>query len=437
VFALIVFVSTLNLLLGIGAAVVLTRETPDIVRLLARVPLPWLQRFLPVVEPLPDNAAETAAPTPNTEGETVTGLDIPPDWIELLAPHSVRPRTLWEAALCCLHIRLTQYLPAVTTAERRLRTTARAEGGGSPSETLKLLGQRHEPWRAWLQSMVEWMSRRRATIGVTEEQERVLEEKLLECAELASLTLRLPGVHGPSTPTLDPAVLPELNRDLAGLQTLRDLVLESLSQVFASEQRWPELSLDWLYDPHTGLRNRLGFKTVVHEWLQADPNRTRLMSLMFVQCDRVSRWNERLGAAGCDDLIRGFAQRVSELIRNDRGDRAIRFSGTMIAVLLADAGAAGGRCAAERIRQTIEATLFQLGSEEFALSANCAVTEFFLDDNLSDAVRRLHEGIKEARKAGRNRTAIDEGNGPKVFEAIPMTIPGKSVVIEPMPDTEL
>lgn len=424
-------VATLNMLMGMGVAIIVSNDARELNHLLHQLPVPFLKRFLkPVEVALETHHAAECTETPHAS-ESTLGLDIPEEWQQLLQPHTVRPRTLWEAVLCCLRLQLDQQRLKLANAERKLR--ALSEGDAKEiTAFLPQLRDVYTHWLHWLQSTVSWMSQRRATLGVTEEQERVLEEKLQDRIQQSEVLVRVlaTAMESNAPPATIPQVLLELNRDLAGTHALVDLTLESLSQVFAGEQRWPELSVDWLYDTHTGLKNRLGLKSVVHEWLQADPQRMRLMSLMFVECDRLSRLNERLGTACGDDIFRAFAQRVNGSIRNDRGDRAIRFAGSTIAVLLADAGAAGGRCAAERIRQTIESTLFQLGKEELTLSANCSVTEYFLDDTLPEVIRRLQEGMKEAKKAGRNRTAIDEGNGPKVFEALPMTIPGKTVKID-------
>jgi diguanylate cyclase len=431
-------IATLNLLMGMGVAIVVSNDPHELNTILRKLPLPFLKRFLPPEEQhsAHEHSPETHHATPGAESHA-HALDIPHEWKLMLKPHTVRPRTLWEAVLCCLRLQLLQHLPKVIACERKLRPFDVPDTKENASGVLSQTELEYQQWLEWLRATVKWMSQRRATMGVTEEQESVLEEKLQDRLQQAEVVLRLLG-KGSEKGALQTAVheaLLELNRDLVNTHALVDLTLESLSQVFAGEQRWPELSVDWLYDTHTGLKNRLGLKSVVHEWLQADPQRMRLMSLMFVECDRLSRWNERLGVSHGDDLFRAFAQRVSNCIRKDRGDRAIRFGGGTIAVLLADAGAAGGRCAAERIRQTIESTIFQLGTEELTLTANCSVTEYFLDDALPEVIRRLQEGMKEAKKAGRNRTAIDEGNGPKVFEALPMTIPGTTVRVDAPTET--
>jgi PleD family two-component response regulator len=98
-------------------------------------------------------------------------------------------------------------------------------------------------------------------------------------------------------------------------------------------------------------------------------------------------------------------------------------------VLLSDAGVAGAKAAAERIRQTVEAATFQTRSEEFTLAANCSVCDFLSDDTLPELLVRLQAGIAEAKRGGRNRTAIEEGQGPVLFDAQPIQVRAQTIQV--------
>jgi len=147
-----------------------------------------------------------------------------------------------------------------------------------------------------------------------------------------------------------------------------------------------------------------------------------------VDVDRFAELNARRGARWGDAVLAQFGRLVDSMLRKERGfDRAARLSGQRFAVFFGDTGPRGANSGVERIRQTIEQTTFQLEDEDERLTASCAVTEIQDGDTSGALLQRLQQALRCAKQAGRNTTAIDEGQGPEIvsppeFKVVPGTI---------------
>ena len=435
--AFVATVALLNLMLGMGMAIVVSHETADLKKMFRSLPIPFLKRkgtagneSTHSPETIHSAHGDHASADRHAEPERKNfGLDIPDPWGAMLKASKVHPQTSFEAVLLCLRLQLTSFQPSLTTCEKTLRALGSQPAREALIAQLEQLKQVVEPWKVWANETAAWVTVHHDSLRIAESFAIEIEEKLLDRVTHAKNVLRLAAscAEEAKTEAVLRALLNEINRDLEGTHLLIDRMLDLLAMSLAGEQRADELPLDWQNDAATGLYNRCGLESIMCEWKRNDPQQKRLLSGLFVECDRLGKLNERFGTACGDQIFTSFAKIVNEAVRLDRGDKAVRISGAVVGILLADTGAAGARFAAERIRQLIEATTFQVGAEELTLAANCAVTEFMLDDKLPEVLRRLQEGIKEAKKAGRNRTAIDEGDGPKVFDALPMTVKGRVV----------
>jgi len=143
-------------------------------------------------------------------------------------------------------------------------------------------------------------------------------------------------------------------------------------------------------------------------------NRPALLSLLFRETDRVQRmktslclilfdiddfghWNERLGSDACDDLLAQSVGRVRRLLRSY--DLLGRIGKDEFLAALPGCSAVNAMQLAERIRQEVFATPFQIAGKAIRLSACFAVA---CSQGRSPVVvlRELEEGIAVAKKDG-------------------------------------
>jgi diguanylate cyclase (GGDEF)-like protein len=424
----ILTVATLNFALGLGIAIAVSHDLPDLlsaVRGVRGLRLPLLSRRTKTTESheASSHAKETAAnAVPDAHTEAPPSLELPEGWQERLTQYGVAPLSVLEAMLQLLRCDGEVYRSRCIAAEQSLWAAAGKD---------KITPAAFNPLRTELTTCLGWargflvgLKDMRTELGDAEPLADQAEELLLnQVAQVEALQAVLDSSSDSSD--LEYAVrqvLRECARVFDKAHSLRDFALDQLAIEYAKTNRMATLPGAWQRDSAAACANRLGLENIIGDWVQADPTRKRLVSGAFIEIDRLGKLNERLGTQQTDQVIRAFAKLVEGVIRSDRGDRVARAAGPTIFVLLTDAGVAGAKAAAERIRQTVEAATFESQSEEFTLAANCAVCDFLVDDTTTDLLTRLRAGIAEAKRGGRNRTAIDEGQGPVLFDPQPVQV---------------
>ena len=167
----------------------------------------------------------------------------------------------------------------------------------------------------------------------------------------------------------------------------------------------------------TGGGASVGLAAAMNKWWEKDGGRSRLMSIAHVDVDKYSGVNQRFGHRVGDRLLDGFAQLIKSLIREDRGyDVATQVSGQAFVLMFGDTGPRNATSAAERIRQTIEATTFEAKGTSIEVTISTGVAECMTDDSLDALLAKAKQAVKDAKNNGRNRTSLDEGDGPKVMD---------------------
>ncbi len=156
-------------------------------------------------------------------------------------------------------------------------------------------------------------------------------------------------------------------------------------------------------DVLTGLHNRryldnhLGL--LFHEG-----TRNRPLAALILDIDRFKGINDSYGHEAGDEVLRAFADRVRQHTRPI--DIVARYGGEEIVVILPDAGMAEARAIAERIRERIEATPFEVLRQTRSLPVTVSIgvaVRGAEDGSPGDVLRRADDALYEAKAAGRNR----------------------------------
>ena len=79
------------------------------------------------------------------------------------------------------------------------------------------------------------------------------------------------------------------------------------------------------------------------------------------------------------------------------------------------------------VRQTIEATTFDDEGAEFEITISGGVVEASPNESSAAIYRRAQQALLFAKKAGRNRCAIDEGQGPTTVTPPQLAVQGRVV----------
>jgi diguanylate cyclase (GGDEF)-like protein len=156
------------------------------------------------------------------------------------------------------------------------------------------------------------------------------------------------------------------------------------------------------HDALTGLPNRNLFHDRMQRAIARSRRHRALMAVMYLDIDKFKGINDTYGHDVGDALIRGFARRLVECIRNT--DTAARLGGDEFAVILEDVDdAAVGKRVAEKIVTAMREE-FVFGERRLAVSTSVGVS-FYNGTDEVDAeaiVKQADQALYEAKASGRN-----------------------------------
>ena len=136
-------------------------------------------------------------------------------------------------------------------------------------------------------------------------------------------------------------------------------------------------------------------------------------TLLMLDVDNFKHVNDTYGHMAGDSVLKGVGQAILQSIRDN--DLAFRYGGEEFVVLLPSTDTSGGIRVAERIRGTIEASVFEKGTHDLRVTMSIGVA--VCPDN-ADTVRGLilsaDGALYRAKEAGKNRVAVSENVLPRV-----------------------
>jgi diguanylate cyclase (GGDEF)-like protein len=159
-------------------------------------------------------------------------------------------------------------------------------------------------------------------------------------------------------------------------------------------------------DGLTKLHNHRYFQESIAKECRRSLRSNDPLSLILIDIDYFKRWNDRLGHAGGDEILRRLAEVLNQCVRDT--DILTRYGGEEFALLALDTDLAGAAALAEKIRQAVEEENFMtdVPSEKEKLTVSVGVSEFHGESSqlFTDADSALYS----AKDSGRNRVGIAE-----------------------------
>lgn len=355
---------------------------------------------------------------------------IPREWLEILEQEHIIASSFVEASVEVLRLRVGQYRERLVAIDDHVRDCD-ADSDEAELQSLNLeLREVNEDWLDQQSSAAKHLSNRAGKLGDLESLAKDLKHILSDQTSQIKQTCRDIGKldFSSSREAARQRLITEIRKLLDLAHALRDQMSISLLAIVKAEGRLNELEPELRSDPLTGLLNRCGLEKTFSDLWYDDPNRLRQVSCAMLDIDQFAMLLERFGAPACDRLIASFASVLASVIRNDRGfDLAVRLAGQRFFLFFGDTGPRKGTSAVERIRQTIAASHFEILHEEVELTVSCSVTEVQNDDTTETIYARLGRCLREAKRAGRNRTYLDEGHGPQQVEPPEFVVTGRVV----------
>jgi diguanylate cyclase (GGDEF)-like protein len=135
-------------------------------------------------------------------------------------------------------------------------------------------------------------------------------------------------------------------------------------------------------------------------------NRTPL-SLLLLDVDRFKQFNDQFGHQAGDQVLKKVASVLIEDLREM--DFAARYGGEEFAVLLPDTELGDASQVAERLRWAVAGASCLVGDENLQATVSIGVTTTVGEDTPQAIVARADAALYAAKRAGRNRTHLHDG----------------------------
>ncbi|MEJ5342387.1 MAG: GGDEF domain-containing protein [Thermogutta sp.] len=185
---------------------------------------------------------------------------------------------------------------------------------------------------------------------------------------------------------------------------------DALEAVYAHEtansDSPPALTSPLCYDRLTGVFNRVGLERFLQTHTLGRLARERLTAVLF-DLDQFARINQRFGHRLGDQTLAAVAKVFQQT--SLRHATWVRYGGDQFLLLLRETDVRQGVQEAEHLRQQFEVAQFVIGEDTVHLTLSAAVTELRSDDTPTAMFLRLLETLREAKRAGGNRTFAHNG----------------------------
>jgi diguanylate cyclase (GGDEF)-like protein len=173
------------------------------------------------------------------------------------------------------------------------------------------------------------------------------------------------------------------------------------------------------HDQLTAAANRRSFTAALNRHFQNAVRAGKPMSLVALDCDHFKNVNDTYGHLSGDETLK-MLTRV--LIENTRRDAVVaRVGGEEMAVILPGAGEEEAVAAAERLRETVEATTIRgVDGQSIRVTASFGVATYTPGGPLLvpyDLVQAADEAVYAAKRGGRNRVEVWQAAAVEQVEA--------------------
>jgi diguanylate cyclase (GGDEF)-like protein len=172
-----------------------------------------------------------------------------------------------------------------------------------------------------------------------------------------------------------------------------------------------QLELDLTFraenDSLTGLPNRALFYDRLSTAMTRSRRNKNLMAVLYADIDNFKKINDGLGHAAGDDLLRSFAQRLSQCVR--ASDTVARLGGDEFTVILENLTS---REKAQGVVEKLMAACrlpFGVGGKEIRTSASIGIAYFSAGAITADGlIKQADSALYRAKQLGRNDYSVHE-----------------------------
>jgi diguanylate cyclase (GGDEF)-like protein len=189
---------------------------------------------------------------------------------------------------------------------------------------------------------------------------------------------------------------------------LRNTLAEAADAALDGQAVSPDAHAD--EEQAAAIRGRAALERALADWCARDLTPSRPAAAALVDLDQFALVNRQHGHGLGDRILK----EVAAMLRAERSDQTQvrRVQGNTFLVLLSDTDARSAANFVERFRQTVELTRFRRRETEIRLTLSGAVAELRSGDTPESLLARLKTTLTLAKRYGRNRCFLHEGEYP-------------------------
>ena len=159
-------------------------------------------------------------------------------------------------------------------------------------------------------------------------------------------------------------------------------------------------------DPLTGIQNRRSAQEDIDRIWGDSAYAKPATAFLMLDIDDFKTLNDTLGHTAGDECIKGVADKISDAVRD--GDIVSRHGGEEFLVVLTDATASDAFEVAERMRRSVESSLFKClenaPTNRVTISIGLALWDG--EQTPQMLINRADEALYQAKRSGKNQTVI-------------------------------
>ncbi|WBS05131.1 GGDEF domain-containing protein [Pseudoduganella sp. SL102] len=175
--------------------------------------------------------------------------------------------------------------------------------------------------------------------------------------------------------------------------------LSALNETLQLETR--ELAGQAFLDPLTGALNRQGLRELLLKQWNRSGDMTQGVSIIFMDLDHFKSINDTFGHAAGDDVLRAFAEVVTQAIRSS--DKLVRWGGEEFLIICPGTTAELAAGIAEKLRLAMSRHDWPCGLK---VTASFGVTALAPREDFGEAIKRADAALYLAKSGGRDRVEV-------------------------------
>ena len=357
---------------------------------------------------------------------------VPVRWVDVLQERAGEYHSFIELALDVLKREVSNYRDRLLDIEDCVRRSIANEDLAGLRGNLHDLVALNEEWMVHQYEAIAALAEQRVNAGAYGSINNRVENLLLDQTTIIeSHCLIVQRIDLTGDEVAGQKIVHEIGHLVRMAHELRDALRESMATIIVNEKRLDEVDPTQAFDAQSDMQDRLGIEFAFHTWWRDDAERLRALSVALLDVDRFGGVVVKAGTRAGDKILAALGRYLEQLALSDSGlARVYRFSGQQYLVFLADTGPRTAGSNVDRMRQAVEATTFQSQAGNYTLTLRAGIVEVGPDEDTQAVFTRLSNLVDAAKRAGRNRTCVDEGKGASIVRPEPYDIKARVISVE-------